>query len=406
MCALTAKLVADPTSLAASTEALFRVSPPMQMEHDPRWLAESDHGPQSQGAALLLYRGAEIAGYVPMRHKSGRLRLRLGEVTVTSLPYSTLQLFGYGVLGYEEGLAEATIDELSRISLRYDAVTLQDMPTSSPLYRRIMDGAADGRFTVIEQGRTTHHIVELPGSFREYLERFTSKRRNGFRRAREKIAAEIGPIELSVFVRPDEMRPMLEMIGPVATKTFQCRLFGQDLTVDNAQLVHNLTRWAERGWVRAYVLRAGGDVLAYVVGYVVGRRYFYEIVGYDPSRASYSPGNVLLLHIFEDLTEAGVADVLDFGAGDAEYKRFFGTSSWEEANLMLARRTLYAQSAAGLERGFAYISRRSAEALDKLGWKSKLKALLRSPGFGFASLWASRPRLLPTRAASPEAPEG
>lgn len=401
--ALKTKLVLDPNALSAFAEAASGTVMPLQMEHDLRWLAQTDHGSASKGAALLLYRDTELVGYVPIRHRSGRLRLRLGEVTVTSLPYSTLQLFGYGVLGEGEGIVEATVDALSRASLRYDAITLQDTPTDSPLFRALSEGKAGKEFIVVDRGRAVHHVVELPASFREYLERFTSKRRNGFRRTREKITAEIGPVELSVFARKDEMRPMLEVIGPVSTKTFQHRLFGQNLTLENEQLARNLETWAGHGWVRAYVLRAGGDVLAYVIGFLIGNRYHYELVGYDPARAAYSPGNVLLLHILEELIESRIANVLDFGAGDAEYKRFFGTSSYEEANLMLTRRTFYAQNAAGLERSFAFASRVGAETLDRLGWKRKVKAFLRSSEVDFSSLWKSRPKLpagLPTTTSS------
>lgn len=378
MCAMYSRLVSDPDMLVGMAEHTENILPPLRLEHDPRWLAFTDHGEDARGLLLALHRDADLVGYVPLRQKNGRLPLRIGEVRLASLPYRMLQLFGYGVLGREDDVALEALRSLARLPLAYDAMTLEELPTSAPLFSAISDEEAQLAFVAVEQGRAMHHVVELPSTFPEYLERFTSKRRNGFRRAKEKIAAELGAISLSVFVRRDEMRGLLETIGPVAKKTFQYRLFGQDLTVSNTRLLHNLETWAEQGWVRAYVLKAGGDVLAYVIGFLSRGRYFYETVGYDPSRSAYGPGSVLLLRILEDLVESRVACALDFGAGDADYKKFFGTASWEEANMFLVRRTLYARSAAGVQRTFAVASRRGAAALERLGWKQKVKAALRS----------------------------
>lgn len=390
MRAIQTKMLSGAASLAAFRDEVLEIAAPMQLEHDPGWLAMTDHGEQARGLSLALYQNGNLVGYVPLRHRSGQLPLRVGEVTVGALPYRTLQLFGCGVLGRGEHLAEAALQGLAELPLPYDAITLETLPTESPLYRAISLGKTPG-FVPIERHRAMHHVVELPPVFPEYLEQFTSKRRNGFRRAREKITAELGPLSLTIFTEAERMRALLARIGPVSTKTYQHRLFGQDLTVDNARFVRNLEAWAMRGWVRAYVLSAGDDVLAYVIGFVVGNRFHYELVGYDPNRAAYGPGSVLLLAILEDITESRVASTLDFGAGDAEYKRFFGTASWEEASVLLARRTLYARSAAGIERTFAMASRRGAEALERLGWKHKVKALLRSPSTAVHRLRTSRP---------------
>lgn len=351
---------------------------PAQLEHDPRWLAATDHGDDAEGLALALRRGGALAGYVPIRRRKMGLPLRIGEVKLASLPCRALQLFGRGVLGDGEELAEAALGALGRATIAYDAVTLEETPLDSPLWRAAHDPRVASAFVPTERTRSVHHVVELPGSFAAYFARFSSKTRNSLGRKQRKLEAELGALALETYAGAAEMRPMLERIGPVATKTYHYRLLGQDLTVDNARLLANLERWASRGWVRGYVLAANGAAVAYVVGFLVGRRFFYELLGYDPAHAAFAPGTVLLVRLLEDLAEHRIADVLDFGAGDADYKRLFGTASWEEGSMLLARRTVYARSAAGIERAFAGASRVGAAALERLGVKRRVKGFLRA----------------------------
>jgi len=166
-------------------------------------------------------------------------------------------------------------------------------------------------------------------------------------------------------------------VGQVITKTFHYHVLGWNLTASNAAFRNNLETWARHGWLRGYVLYAADRPLAYAIGYLSERRYQYEQIAYDPEYNRLAPGNHLLLAIVADLVESGVADVLDFGRGDAEYKRSFGSRSYEEGAMLLARRTLYARGAAGAERLFARASRAAARSFDRFCIKAKVKGLVR-----------------------------
>ena len=117
--------------------------------------------------------------------------------------------------------------------------------------------------------------------------------------------------------------------------------------------------------------------IAYTIGYLVARGYFYEMVGYDPDYAEHSPGNELLARLIEDLTKTKSADYVDFGAGDAKYKRYFGNDSYLEISAVLIRKRPYALFAASLEQTLAFTSRLVGNVLDRLQLKSRLKNFLR-----------------------------
>jgi CelD/BcsL family acetyltransferase involved in cellulose biosynthesis len=351
---------------------------PKQVEHDLLWLADTDHGEGCSGGALALSSGGRLVGYVPLRYRRASLPLRLGEIAAVRLPYATVQLFGEGVLGDGDELGEAALHALAQLPFDFDGVTLEETPTSSAIWRAIERGAASD-FLPVERGRGTHHLIELPASNQAYLTGLSSKARNNLRRSAKGIDAAFGRHEIRVFSTVDSTGELLAAVEQVITKTFHYHMLGFDLTTSNATYRKNLETWARHGWLRAYVLFGGDKPLAYVIGYLVERRFQYEQIGYDPDHARLAPGNYLLARIVAELIETGVADVLDFGRGDAEYKQVFGNRSYEEGAMLLTQRTLYARGAAGAERLFAAASRAVAHSFDRLGVKQTIKTFLRRP---------------------------
>ena len=91
---------------------------------------------------------------------------------------------------------------------------------------------------------------------------------------------------------------------------------------------------ARHGRLRCYWLEACGEPIAHQVGVVYGNTYFLEATSFLPEYRDLSPGQVLLTRVIEDLCHAGLHSV-DYGFGDAGYKRIYGTLSWCEATIAL-----------------------------------------------------------------------
>jgi CelD/BcsL family acetyltransferase involved in cellulose biosynthesis len=173
------------------------------------------------------------------------------------------------------------------------------------------------------------------------------------------------------------MASWLRTISPVYFKTYHHSLLQQNLTLENTSLVRNLQQRAGRDWVRAYVLFAGDRPVAYALGYLAGRRFTYELPGYDPDLAAHSPGLILVLRLIEDLITRGEADVLDFGSGDNEYKQLFATRSYLEVSALLVRDGRMARGLAAVYGGLAAVSRLGAEVLARHGVKRRVLGWLR-----------------------------
>jgi CelD/BcsL family acetyltransferase involved in cellulose biosynthesis len=141
----------------------------------------------------------------------------------------------------------------------------------------------------------------------------------------------------------------------------------------------------EHGWFRGYVLYLDGKPVAFHHGELYGGRFRLGRPGYDPDFASLRVGVYLLLYLIEDLCRDETARVLDYGAGDADYKRRLGTRSWQEDNVIIFAPTVYAASVNLVRTVLLTVVGLGKRAVGKgelygriqRGWRNRL---LKSPG--------------------------
>ena len=94
------------------------------------------------------------------------------------------------------------------------------------------------------------------------------------------------------------------------------------------------------GILRAYVLRVGGQSCAFVLGYQYRGIFHYSDVAYDEELAHASPGILLLQYLMQDLTSWNPPKLVNFGIGDALYKRLFSNSQTDSTTICFLPKTL------------------------------------------------------------------
>jgi CelD/BcsL family acetyltransferase involved in cellulose biosynthesis len=77
--------------------------------------------------------------------------------------------------------------------------------------------------------------------------------------------------------------------------------------------------FAERGWLRLYLMRVGGRLAAAHYGFLARGCAFYYLGGFDPAFDRLSPGSLVLLHAVEEAVREGARE-LDFLRGREPYK--------------------------------------------------------------------------------------
>jgi len=313
----------------------------------------------------------------------GRLDSKPFEVGLgyKKLPFSSARwlTFIYG------GLLGDDSDECVRVmmasvmnSLRNreaEIVWFNQLKVDSALYRgtRAVDGMLSrDHFPFMN----IHWKVQLPGSFEEFLRQRTSHRRNNLKRYAKRLKESFGDkLTIKEFREPSQIQQLLEDTEKVATKSYHRGL--QAGFVNNVETQRLMALSADRKWLRAYVLYIDGNPTAFWNGLLLGKTFFTGTTGFDPAFRDYRLGTFLLERMIEDLCKERIAEAVDFGFGDAQYKKDLCDQSWEESSVYLFAPTFKGALLNGLRTVPAMVSNAAQQVLTKTGLLPRVKKIWR-----------------------------
>ena len=186
-----------------------------------------------------------------------------------------------------------------------------------------------------------HRRLALPGNFDEFLASRSRKIRSGIRYDTKKLLLAFGDdLKIDVAREPADFDRIMSDLPSIAVHTYQHGLGASFLDTEERR---NLVRLAlDRGWFRAWVLYRNDRPIAFWQGMVYDRIYYSGSTGYHPDYQKFRVGIYLLMRVIEDLCADPEVDFLDFGLGDADYKRQFASESWEERDVIIFAPTLRA----------------------------------------------------------------
>jgi hypothetical protein len=193
----------------------------------------------------------------------------------------------------------------------------------------------------------------------------SSKTRSTFRRKDRKLCEFFeNRTEVRELHGAETLNELLRVAGSINANTYQAAL---------ACGIEDTLRWrtilgalASRSAMHGYVLMGNGVAIAYVVGAVLHGQFTLLATGFLPEHQSLSPGLVLLNRIFDLLTAERVMTV-DFGFGDADYKRILANQRSLEFTLHLYARRWKPTVAWGFERWFGLMKFAAKRGLAWMG---------------------------------------
>lgn len=221
---------------------------------------------------------------------------------------------------------------------------------------------------------TPHWEITLPPTYDAYLARLKPKLRSELRRVERKFENEVEGAACRLFQREDEVAQLCADAEAVARLTYQ-RGIGAGF-IDDAEHRRRLALAAARGWLRAWVIYAGGVPCAFEMGTLYQGTFFLDYTGYDPAWRRYEVGTLVFLKMIAELCRGGVATV-DCGLGDAAYKHTFADRCHPELSVMIFApkvRGVWINTARTATLGAARVG---AATLKKLGIENKIKKLWR-----------------------------
>ena len=169
-------------------------------------------------------------------------------------------------------------------------------------------------------GQIQRWKLRLPPSYEELYRGLSSNTKHNLKRYSKRLRETFGD-QLSIKSLRDlgDLEWVLVDTEAIAAKSYH-RGIGVGF-IDNNETRRTMRLAAEQGRLRAYVLYIAGKPCAFWNGELYGRGFFTSTTGYDPDFRDYRPGTFLLQRMLQDLCSDKVADEVDFGFGDAQYKR-------------------------------------------------------------------------------------
>jgi CelD/BcsL family acetyltransferase involved in cellulose biosynthesis len=186
-----------------------------------------------------------------------------------------------------------------------------------------------------------HRRLVLPHSLDEVLAQLGKKARYNLKRG-SRLLEEAFPGRLHIARLHKEAgidaEKLVAEIERVASMTYQ-RALGVGFAATKEQTAA-IELALERRWFRAWTLRLDENPIAFWLGSVYNGTYFSSATGYLAEHAVHSVGTYLLLHVIDDLCADEHVTTLDFGFGDADYKRLLSTEAFLERDLVVFAPTL------------------------------------------------------------------
>lgn len=220
------------------------------------------------------------------------------------------------------------------------------------------------------------YVVDIAGSFDEYLQRRSAKSRQNLKRSVKRFL-DGNADAFQVVTAPEDMQAFHREAVGISRQTYQTQLLGAGLP-DNAAFLQSMQDKAAMGEARGYLLRDQGQAVAFAWCAARGSTLVYEVIGYRPELADRSPGTVLLYLILEDLFALGRYPVLDFGPGHAFYKEAFATRHTDFADAYLLRADWGHHWRLWLHQRVDGFSEAMGAWLERYGWKRRIRQAMRA----------------------------
>jgi hypothetical protein len=344
--------------------------------------------------SVIRSRPEVLRPHVVLLEKSGRpmallvarleeipFRSRIGYKVVFSPTVRSLTVV-YGGIAYAddnsgEDLFKALVASIENGDA--DVLMLGNLRTDTSFYRSSLSYAGFFRhqhFTMTSK----HWRLFLPPSYDDFLASRTRSTRESVRRYKRRLEREFGnELIFEVYREEKDYDRIVRDLDLIAGKTYQ-RGLGVGFEPTEEQLSH-LRLSLKHRWYRAYVLYLRGEPVAFWDGHAYKGTFFISIPGYDPSFSDYRVGLYVQMRMIEDLCRDPDVKVLDYGLGDADYKRQFGNDSWEERNVVIFSPTLKGISVNMISTAILAITKASKYLLSSVGvfekvmsiWREKLR---------------------------------
>jgi CelD/BcsL family acetyltransferase involved in cellulose biosynthesis len=309
--------------------ALFERVPDASFYVSPEWLIPFFERESARGGLLAIgaWTGDRLVGLLLLSVRRS-LGVRLAQ------PLGTVRPGVYGALiDPEAGAAAGHVAQACTERALFDVLALHDVSGEDRMTAELVAALAARGWAVRRLPRTLVRCVELPGDFGAYLAGRSAKQRQAIRRHARRLA-EHGAVGVDVFDGPEIRSDELDRAVRIQEESWMRRRGAVAL---NQPFYRELYLAAARGGLaRMWFLTVDGDDAAFRLGIRRRDTLYAQFTAFKEKYAPLRVGHVLTERMVRDCCERGVRRI-DFGQGDGEHKRFWGTGSYGVERVFVGR---------------------------------------------------------------------
>jgi hypothetical protein len=263
-----------------------------------------------------------------------KVKCKIGYLKIFKPSMHCLSTVYGGVLGQPANEAcSVLIQELMNLLKQgsFDLIYFNNLNTDSHIYnlsRKIPGFLSRDHIPVVN----LHWQTPIPDDKEQFRKTLSRNEKRNIRRHTKQLEKKASrPVELKSYHRLTDLDEFISIASKISSVTYQKTLTGG--FTDSNHVRSLLTQHVKKDRLRAYILYAGSEPIAFEFGLVYNSTYFAAHRGFHPDWSCGSPGSILLLKVLEEFSQDPDIMTYDYGFGDAPYKQRYGKNCWSEASI-------------------------------------------------------------------------
>lgn len=302
---------------------------------------------------FLYSPGNTLEGIAPISIKNHKIKFDISAKTFFHFSIKTINFVGsIPLLKNNKETHNIFFDLLSNHFPMTDGFYFDSVPTSSFIWENyLQSNKTRSQYLLhIPEGLRMHYGLSFPASFDIFLNSLSKNRRKDFKKRLTKFMQESNenPAPLKRIDKAEHVSSFIKDATTISRQSWQNKTIGNRITQNRFNEARLL--WlAKKGILRSYVLYCNNTPCAFRLGYQLGDIYYGFESGYDANFIEFSPGIMMTLKMLEDFSQERPPKTVDFGIGEAQWKKDFCNYSREDSSVFLLKRTFKNKLATNLQ---------------------------------------------------------
>lgn len=245
-----------------------------------------------------------------------QLNIEIGGIIVDGDKTTNIEILKY--LSYQISSKEIDLLQISHIQF------------SHPTYHSLINSKISGVEPIYT--KSVNWVAKIRNDKTgEKIEYNSPKTLSGIRRRERKLLKYFNnDLNILDFSNLNESEFFISAADKISRQSYQ---YAINVGIKNTKVWHNIvTILAQKKFLAAYLLIHKEQPISYIFGFKFKDIFYLYATSYDNNYNKYSPGEYLRNKVIDILIGEGI-NFIDFGFGDADYKRLYGTEGKEEATL-------------------------------------------------------------------------